>query len=127
MKICKICYVALSTTTLLIRIRSFKGGFTHIFPPSGAWVQGEYAGLRCIMAYHAANRQLQRNVCLIPISAHGTNPASAAMSKMKIVIVQCDEKGDVDVADLKKKAAQHSQNLAALMITYPSARFLLVP
>lgn len=79
------------------------------------------------MAYHAANRQLQRNVCLIPISAHGTNPASAAMSKMKIVIVQCDEKGDVDVADLKKKAAQHSQNLAALMITYPSPRFLLVP
>lgn len=87
-------------------------------PNSGA--QGEYAGLLAIRNYQEANGQAQRNICLIPSSAHGTNPASAAMLGMKIVIVECDANGNVDVADLKAKAAQHSEHLSALMVTYPS-------
>jgi glycine dehydrogenase len=87
-------------------------------PNSGA--QGEYAGLLAIRAYHAARGQPQRNVCLIPSSAHGTNPASASMAGMEVVVVACDARGDVDVADLRAKAAQHANNLAAIMITYPS-------
>ena len=87
-------------------------------PNSGA--QGEYAGLMTIRAYHENRGDLHRNIALIPSSAHGTNPASAAMAGMKIVVVACDEKGNVDVEDLKIKAAEHKDNLAALMVTYPS-------
>ncbi|CAM0140339.1 glycine decarboxylase subunit P [Umbelopsis sp. WA50703] len=87
-------------------------------PNSGA--QGEYAGLRAIRAYHHANGDLQRNVCLIPISAHGTNPASAAMAGMDVVIVKCDNQGNLDMEDLKAKAEKHKDRLAAVMITYPS-------
>ncbi|KAI8577860.1 hypothetical protein K450DRAFT_249608 [Umbelopsis ramanniana AG] len=87
-------------------------------PNSGA--QGEYAGLRAIRAFHHANGDLQRNVCLIPISAHGTNPASAAMAGMDVVIIKCDNKGNLDMEDLKAKAEKHKDRLAAIMITYPS-------
>jgi len=87
-------------------------------PNSGA--QGEYAGLLAISRYHEARGQGQRDVCLIPRSAHGTNPASAQMMNMRVVVVDCDAAGNVDVADLKAKAEAHSANLAALMITYPS-------
>ncbi len=87
-------------------------------PNSGA--QGEFSGLMVIRAYHHANGDDNRNVCLIPASAHGTNPASAAMAGMKIVVTKTDEKGNIDVADLKAKAELHKDNLAALMVTYPS-------
>jgi glycine dehydrogenase len=73
-----------------------------------------------IHAYHAANGEGHRNVCLIPSSAHGTNPASAQMAGMQVVVVACDERGNVDLDDLKAKAAQHSAKLAAIMVTYPS-------
>ncbi|MEH2509901.1 glycine dehydrogenase [Nitrobacteraceae bacterium AZCC 1564] len=87
-------------------------------PNSGA--QGEYAGLLAIRAYHYSRGEPHRKVCLIPSSAHGTNPASASMVGMDVVVVACDARGDVDVEDLRKKAAQHASNLAAVMITYPS-------
>jgi glycine dehydrogenase len=87
-------------------------------PNSGA--QGEYAGLLAIRGYHTARGEPHRKVCLIPSSAHGTNPASASMAGMEVVVVACDGRGDVDVNDLRAKAAQHSKNLAAVMITYPS-------
>jgi glycine dehydrogenase len=87
-------------------------------PNSGA--QGEYAGLLAIRGYHAARGEPHRKVCLIPSSAHGTNPASAAMVGMEVVVVACDIRGDVDVNDLRAKAEKHSNNLAAVMITYPS-------
>ncbi|MGA2057350.1 MAG: aminomethyl-transferring glycine dehydrogenase [Bradyrhizobium sp.] len=87
-------------------------------PNSGA--QGEYAGLLAIRGYHASRGESHRNVCLIPSSAHGTNPASAHMAGMEVVVVACDARGDVDVGDLRAKATQHSKNLAAVMITYPS-------
>jgi glycine dehydrogenase len=87
-------------------------------PNSGA--QGEYAGLLAIRAYHAARGEPHRKVCLIPSSAHGTNPASASMVGMEVVVVACDARGDVDVNDLRIKADQHANDLAAIMITYPS-------
>ncbi|WP_291860009.1 aminomethyl-transferring glycine dehydrogenase [Bradyrhizobium sp.] len=87
-------------------------------PNSGA--QGEYAGLLAIRGYHASRGEPHRRVCLIPSSAHGTNPASAHMAGMEVVVVACDVRGDVDVDDLRAKAEKHSQNLAAIMITYPS-------
>ncbi len=87
-------------------------------PNSGA--QGEYAGLLAIRGYHASRGEPHRNVCLIPSSAHGTNPASASMAGMEVVVVACDARGDVDVEDLSAKAARHGNNLAAVMITYPS-------
>ena len=87
-------------------------------PNSGA--QGEYAGLLAIRGYHAARGDHQRTICLIPSSAHGTNPASAAMVGMSVVVVACDKDGNVDVNDLRAKAEKHSANLAAIMITYPS-------
>jgi len=95
-------------------------GFTacSLQPNSGA--QGEYAGLLAIRAYHLANKQANRNIVLIPISAHGTNPASAVMAGFKVVVVKCDEAGNIDVADLKAKAELHKDNLGALMVTYPS-------
>ena len=87
-------------------------------PNSGA--QGEYAGLMAIRGYHASRGEGHRKVCLIPSSAHGTNPASAHMAGMEVVVVGCDARGDVDVDDLRAKAEKHSENLAAIMITYPS-------
>lgn len=87
-------------------------------PNSGA--QGEYTGLMVIRAYHIANGNANRNVALIPSSAHGTNPASAAMAGMQIVVTKCDEKGNIDFADLKEKAEKHKDNLSCLMVTYPS-------
>ena len=87
-------------------------------PNSGA--QGEYTGLMVIRAYHIANGNAHRNVAIIPSSAHGTNPASAAMAGMKIVISKCDDKGNIDFADLKEKAELHKDNLSCLMVTYPS-------
>ncbi len=95
-------------------------GFTacSLQPNSGA--QGEYAGLLTIRAYHLANGNAHRDIVLIPISAHGTNPASAVMAGMKVVVVKSDEEGHIDVADLKAKAAQYKDSLAALMVTYPS-------
>lgn len=87
-------------------------------PNSGA--SGEYAGLLAILAYHKSRGDEQRNVCLIPSSAHGTNPASAAMAGMKVVIVACDKHGNIDMDDLLKKVEQHRDELAAIMITYPS-------
>ncbi len=87
-------------------------------PNSGA--QGEYAGLMVIRAYHESRNDQHRTIALIPQSAHGTNPASAVMAGMKVVIVKCDERGNIDVADLRAKAEQYSNDLAALMVTYPS-------
>jgi glycine dehydrogenase len=87
-------------------------------PNSGA--QGEYAGLMVIRAYHESRGDSHRNIALIPSSAHGTNPASAVMAGMKVVVTKCDEKGNIDMADLKEKAELHSANLACLMVTYPS-------
>jgi glycine dehydrogenase len=87
-------------------------------PNSGA--QGEYTGMLVIRAYHLSRGDSGRNICLIPSSAHGTNPASAVMAGMKVVVVKCDENGNIDVDDMRAKAAKHSANLAATMITYPS-------
>lgn len=87
-------------------------------PNSGA--QGEYTGLRVIRAYHKANGDEKRDICLIPVSAHGTNPASAVMAGMKVVTLKTDSKGNLDLEDLKAKAEEHRENLGALMITYPS-------
>jgi glycine dehydrogenase len=95
-------------------------GFDAVSLQPNAGSQGEYAGLLAIKRYHESRGDHHRNICLIPTSAHGTNPASAAMAGMQIVIVGCDTHGNIDVADLKAKATQHAANLAALMITYPS-------
>ncbi len=95
-------------------------GFAAISLQPNAGSQGEYAGLLVIREYHRQRGDRHRNVCLIPQSAHGTNPASAVMAGMQVVAVQCDDQGNIDVADLQAKATQHQQNLAALMVTYPS-------
>ena len=95
-------------------------GFAAVSLQPNAGSQGEYAGLLCIRAWHLANGDDHRHVCLIPTSAHGTNPASAVMAGMKVVPVQCDDQGNIDVADLRAKAALHAHELAALMVTYPS-------
>ncbi|MEN8041874.1 MAG: aminomethyl-transferring glycine dehydrogenase [Actinomycetota bacterium] len=87
-------------------------------PNSGA--QGEFAGLLAISGYHQARGEGHRNICLIPSSAHGTNPASAVMAGMKVVVIKTDEDGSIDVADLEAKATEHAENLAAIMVTYPS-------
>jgi glycine dehydrogenase len=91
---------------------------TSLQPNSGA--QGEYAGLLAIRRYHIARGEGHRNVVLIPVSAHGTNPASAVMAGMKVVVTKCDDAGNIDVADLKAKAGEHKNDLSALMVTYPS-------
>ncbi|MCD4747598.1 MAG: aminomethyl-transferring glycine dehydrogenase [Bacteroidales bacterium] len=95
-------------------------GFSAISfqPNSGA--AGEYAGLLVIREYHRSKGDYDRNICLIPASAHGTNPASSVMAGMKVVVIKCDDKGNVDIDDLKEKVATYSDNLAAIMITYPS-------
>jgi len=95
-------------------------GFPGISLQPNAGSQGEYTGLLVIRQYHQQRGEGHRNVCLIPQSAHGTNPASAVMAGMQVVPVNCDDQGNVDVADLRTKAAQHADNLAALMVTYPS-------
>jgi glycine dehydrogenase len=95
-------------------------GFAAVSLQPNAGSQGEYAGLLVIRAYHAARGEGHRHVCLIPTSAHGTNPASAAMCGMQVVPVACDANGNIDVADLKAKAALHAKDLSALMVTYPS-------
>ena len=91
---------------------------TSLQPNSGA--QGEYAGLMTIRAYHESRGDNHRNVCIIPASAHGTNPASAVMAGMQVVVTKTDEKGNIDLVDLEEKVLKHSENLAALMVTYPS-------
>ncbi|MCA1827174.1 MAG: aminomethyl-transferring glycine dehydrogenase [Myxococcales bacterium] len=101
---------------MLSEITGFPG--VSLQPNSGA--QGEYAGLQVIKAWHASRGESHRNVCLIPQSAHGTNPASAAMVNYRIVVIKTDENGNVDVGDLEARAAEHAKDLAALMITYPS-------
>lgn len=95
-------------------------GFAAISLQPNAGSQGEYAGLMVIRAYHRHRGETQRDVCLIPVSAHGTNPASASMCGMTVVPVACDQRGNVDLADLEAKATQHRNRLAAMMITYPS-------
>jgi glycine dehydrogenase len=95
-------------------------GFDGISLQPNAGAQGEYAGLMVIRKFHIENGNPNRNVCLIPSSAHGTNPASAQMAGMKVVVTNCDSDGNVDIDDLTKKAEEHSENLAALMVTYPS-------
>lgn len=100
----------------LCEITGFAG--ISLQPNSGA--QGEYAGLMVIRAYHHSRGDFNRDIALVPSSAHGTNPASAVMAGMKVVVVKCDDMGNIDVADLLAKAEQHSENLSCLMITYPS-------
>ena len=95
-------------------------GFDAMSLQPNAGSQGEYAGLLVIRNYHESRGEAHRNICLIPNSAHGTNPASAVMAGLKVVVVACDDQGNIDVEDLKTKATEHKDNLAALMITYPS-------
>jgi len=95
-------------------------GFAVVSLQPNAGSQGEFAGLLAIRAYHAARGQSDRNVCLIPASAHGTNPASATMAGLRVVVVDCDRAGNIDLADLRAKAERHAGQLAALMLTYPS-------
>ena len=95
-------------------------GYDAMSLQPNAGSQGEYAGLLAIRGYHESRGDAHRTICLIPSSAHGTNPASAQMCGMKVVLVKCDDQGNVDIADLKEKAAAHSENLAAIMVTYPS-------
>ena len=102
-------------------------GFAAMSLQPNAGSQGEYAGLLVIRAYHESRGEGQRNICLIPTSAHGTNPASAAMCGFKVVPVACDANGNVDVADLTAKATAHAKDLAALMITYPSTHGVFEP
>jgi glycine dehydrogenase len=98
---------------------------TSLQPNAGS--QGEYAGLLVIERYHEARGQRHRKVCLIPQSAHGTNPASAAMASMKVVVVKCDPSGNIDIPDLRARAAEHADDLAALMVTYPSTHGVFEP
>ncbi|HXV68860.1 MAG TPA: aminomethyl-transferring glycine dehydrogenase [Nitrospira sp.] len=95
-------------------------GFTAVSLQPNAGSQGEYTGLMVIQAYHRSRGEAHRDVCLIPVSAHGTNPASAAMAGMTVVVVACDRHGNVDLDDLEAKAAEHRDRLSALMLTYPS-------
>lgn len=95
-------------------------GYDAISLQPNAGSQGEYAGLLAIMRYHESRGEIDRNICLIPSSAHGTNPASAQMANMQVVVVKCDDAGNVDLADLDQKIATYGQRIAAIMITYPS-------
>src|SRR5690606_8998679 len=94
-------------------------GFAAVSLQPNAGSQGEYAGLLVIRAYHESRGEGHRNVCLIPESAHGTNPASAVVAGMRVVPVATTERGDIDIEDLRAKAAAHANDLAALMVTYP--------
>ena len=95
-------------------------GYDAISLQPNAGSEGEYAGLLAIKAYHESNNDFDRDICLIPSSAHGTNPASAQMANMQVVVVKCDEKGNVDLADLNDKIAANPNRIAGIMITYPS-------
>ena len=95
-------------------------GYAAVSLQPNAGSQGEFAGLMAIRRWHISRGEGHRHVCLIPSSAHGTNPASAAMAGMKVVVVDCDAEGNVDIADLRARAEEHAENLAALMVTYPS-------
>ncbi|CAM9253041.1 unnamed protein product [Choristocarpus tenellus] len=95
-------------------------GFAAVSGQPNSGAQGEYAGLLCIREYHLARGDTERNVCLIPVSAHGTNPASAVLSGMKVIVIKSDDSGNIDIDDLKEKATKHKDKLAALMVTYPS-------
>ncbi|OFZ55160.1 MAG: glycine dehydrogenase (aminomethyl-transferring), partial [Bdellovibrionales bacterium RIFOXYC1_FULL_54_43] len=95
-------------------------GFSKVTVQPNAGSQGEYTGLLVIKKFHETRGESQRNICLIPHSAHGTNPASAALAGLRVVEVECDSMGNIDVADLRAKAKEHAKNLAALMVTYPS-------
>ncbi|MFB0992505.1 MAG: aminomethyl-transferring glycine dehydrogenase [Rhodospirillales bacterium] len=95
-------------------------GYHAVSLQPNAGSQGEFAGLLCIRKYHQSRGDDHRDICIIPASAHGTNPASAAMAGMKVVVVECDSDGNIDIDDLKTKTEKHAENLAALMITYPS-------
>jgi glycine dehydrogenase len=108
--------IAKTLSDWLIDMTGLQG--CSLQPNSGA--QGEYAGLLVIRAFHLDNGNNHRNICLIPASAHGTNPASAVMCGMKVVVVECDDNGNIDFKDLKAKAEQHQETLAAIMVTYPS-------
>ena len=106
-------------TKLENQLKEITGFYaTSLQPNSGA--QGEYAGLMVIKAYHESKGDNNRDICLIPSSAHGTNPASAVMAGMKVIVVKANEKGNIDIDDLKSKVDENKDNLAALMITYPS-------
>jgi len=102
-------------------------GFAAVSLQPNAGSQGEYAGLLAIREYHASRGEAHRNVCLIPTSAHGTNPASAVMAGFKVVPVACLKDGDIDLADLRAKADEHARDLAALMVTYPSTHGVFEP
>jgi len=95
-------------------------GYAAVSLQPNAGSQGEYAGLLAIRAWHLSRGDTQRNICLIPSSAHGTNPASAQLCGMRVVVVKCDEMGNVDLNDLREKSSQHAEELAAIMVTYPS-------
>src|SRR5207244_2394912 len=95
-------------------------GFAAVSLQPNAGSQGEYAGLLVIRRHHESRGEGHRDVCLIPASAHGTNPASAVMAGLRVVVVECDAQGSIDLADLERKAAEHKDRLAALMVTYPS-------
>ncbi|MFL2983559.1 MAG: aminomethyl-transferring glycine dehydrogenase [Candidatus Neomarinimicrobiota bacterium] len=109
--------------TWLINLTGFHS--ISLQPNSGA--QGEYAGLMIIRAYHKAQKNSERNICLIPSSAHGTNPASAVMAGMKVIVIKCDNDGNIDIDDLQLKANKYEKNLAAIMITYPSTHGVFEP
>ena len=102
-------------------------GYDAVSVQPNAGSQGEFAGLLAVRGWHASRGEAHRNVCLIPSSAHGTNPASAQLAGMRVVVVACDEAGNVDLADLERKAAQHAQSLAAIMVTYPSTHGVFEP
>ena len=95
-------------------------GFDQVSLQPNSGAQGEYSGLMVIRAYHISNDEGHRNICLIPTSAHGTNPASAVMAGMEVVLVKCDDLGNIDIEDLREKASNHAENLSALMVTYTS-------
>jgi glycine dehydrogenase len=111
----------------LERMLAVLTGYDAVSLQPNAGSQGEYAGLLMIDAYHASRGEAHRNVCLIPSSAHGTNPASAQMAGMRVVVVTCDDDGNVDLADLEAKATQHRADLAAIMVTYPSTHGVFEP
>ena len=121
---------ARGTHTLIEELQDFLKeitGFAGVSLQPNAGSQGEYAGLLAIKKYHEHRGNKERNVCLIPSSAHGTNPASAVMAGMKVIIVNCDDRGNIDLVDLKEKAMSHKNTLAALMITYPSTHGVFEP
>ena len=102
-------------------------GYDVVSVQPNAGSQGEFAGLLAIRHYHAARGDVDRDVCLIPASAHGTNAASAAMAGMRVVVVACDSDGNVDLADLEVKLAAHAGKIAAIMVTYPSTHGVFEP